>query len=878
MADGITIYAPNSTENVLYEMDTIYEGCLEKCTLMQEDYIELHFNVAEPIFFPIGSKCTWNGKEYYVTEAQQPSYDEATGGYRYELKMEAYYRAWKLKIFKYYPDVENGTRETEFSLTAKLKDQVEMLVRCLNKDGFRCNGQEFEAKVDDTNAYFDENNVMTYSSVNYLDALSQISEKWDCEWWVIGNVLYVGKCESKKDGFVDINGDELTDFILGDNVVSMDGSKSQTDYATRLYAFGSDTNLPKNYGKGDAIFQYEKSYKRVDHYLYKKINRSLYTSYFNKGDNIPNRDPVFTFEKVILNTLLNTDTGLTGISYWNGNQTSSKIVLGSDTYKSIPLIVDGNKSNKTFGVNLDFSCFAMVSETRIFDVGVAVLLCGDKDGKSQSVSFFSGLYKKDVENVISQAFYINERRVTIQRKSTTQTTVNKSVYLGDVTIPDFTLTDEQNITIRVELCIRYTGSTTNTIYFGLSTANSKFIETLTYDRNSQEMFTRVRLQYLEGKLDGKKEEAVLVTNGKYKDDLGFCYLKFDTSKYLGIAWKREEGQQFLITNIVKSKLPSYYFRSERDIQNSDTIKAMAEKRLSLPSPYYIDSEEGLPLDNIVEKVVTYDDEYPKANSAIDIVEAKHNKYIEDEEQTDITYNEYYIHTNKFTFDSDYMLDTADKLEVKFNTGALAGLTFETIFNPSDVTFETIKDHQAFKVVRQQFDGGLYLPNDAMHPEVGDEFVLLGWDASRIEDLGLINEAQEHLKKRAELELKNMNVDPTTYECTMFSDYIYGRAEPTVIVDDNGNVVTDERGVAIRTDDSQHGLDKTKSNIFQIGQRVKLHSKAFFKEGYRDSRIIGYERKMDIPWDSPVYSVGEKAVYSKINSFEKFMKQQQNNKK
>ena len=876
MTDGIIIYAPNST-NVLYEMDTIYEGCLEKCTLMQEDYIELHFNVAEPIFFPIGSKCTWNGKEYYVTEAQQPSYEEATGGYRYELKMEAYYRAWKLKIFKYYPEVENGTRETEFSLTAKLEEQVKVLVRCLNKDGSRCNGEEIDYKVDSDNDYFDENNTMTYSSVNYLDALSQICEKWDCEWWVIGKVLYVGKCESSKDGFVDINGDELTDFILGDNVVSMDGSKSTTDYATRLYAFGTDTNLPKNYGKGDAIFEYTKTYKDVDHYRYIKINRSLYTSYFNKSDNIPNLDPVFNFEKVKLITLIN--NGSTGtISYWNGNQTSSKIVLGSDTYKSIPLIVDGNKKNKTFGVNLDFSCYNMVSETRLFDVGVAVFLCGDKDGKSQTISFFSDLYKKDVDNVISQAFYVNEQRVTIQRTSTTQMTVNKSVYLGDVTIPDFTLTDEQNITIRVELCVRYTGTSSNYIYFGLSTANSKFIDTLTYDRNSQEMFTKVKLKYLEGKLDGKEEEAVLVTNGKYKDNLGLSYLKFDRLNIETFKWQREEGQQFLITNIIKSKLPSYYFRSERDIQNADVIKAMSEKRLSLPSPYYIDAEEGLDADSIVEKVATYDDEYPKAESVIDKVQPKPIKYVEDDVQTDITYNEYYIHTADFTFNSEYKLETADKLEIKFQTGALAGLTFETLFNPDSASFITDNDHQYFKIVRQQFDGGLYLPNEAMHPEVGNKFILLGWDASRIEDLGLIDKAQKHLKARAELELKQMNIDPTTYECTMFSDYIYGRAEPTIIVDDNGNIVTDERGVAIRTDDSQSGLDKTKSNIFQIGQRVKLHSKAFFKEGYRDSRILGYERKMDIPWDSPVYSVGEKAVYSKINSLERFMKQQQNNKK
>lgn len=864
MADGIIIYAPNST-NVLYEMDTIYEGCLEKCSLMQEDYIELHFNVAEPIFFPIGSKCTWNGKEYYVTEAQQPSYDEATGGYRYELKMEAYYRAWKLKIFKYYPDVENGTRETEFSLTAKLKDQVEMLVRCLNKDGFRCNGQEFEAKVDDKNAYFDENNVMTYSSVNYLDALSQISEKWDCEWWVIGNVLYVGKCESSKDGFVDINGDELTDFILGDNVVSMDGSKSQTDYATRLYAFGSDTNLPKNYGKGDVIFTVDSIIKdtNVSPNQYVHVHNEIYTYFFDNkhkslirtnygSTTLPKTEIIGKFEHLSIGEEQNKITYSKQI---NGNEDIPNVAqgkhVGGDFYQ-----LTGNNQERGFQANI-------------------VITGGETTYGSQYAGTYRlyGKYKiyatqsaTDLQKnlVKEQEWYIDINNRSFQYGAP----YNFSQLINFPYMPEFELANTANVSITIELELSQITNFTNDVK-------------LTFD--AQKVYLRSRPNFYEvnvkivdtrgyPKCEGTLFNATEYDVATNKElNTGTNYIRLD-KYYLN------KGEEIKISNIIKSRLPTYYYTSEQDIINAKYIKAMSEKRLSLPSPYYIDSEDGLPLDNIVEKVVTYDDEYPKANSEIDIVEAKPNKYIEDEEQTDITYNEYYIHTSGFTFDSDYQLDTADKLEVKFNTGALAGLTFETIFNPSDVTFDKIKDHQAFKVVRQQFEGGLYLPNDAMHPEVGDEFVLLGWDASRIEDLGLIDKAQEHLKKRAELELKNMNVDPTTYECTMFSDYIYGRAEPTVIVDDNGNVVTDERGVAIRTDDSQSGLDKTKNNIFQIGQRVKLHSKAFFKEGYRDSRILGYERKMDIPCDSPVYSVGEKAVYSKINSFEKFMKQQQNNKK
>lgn len=57
------IYPPSGTVE-LYDMPSIYEGCIEKFTLMQEDYIELHFNSVDPIYFPIGSYTTWNDKKY----------------------------------------------------------------------------------------------------------------------------------------------------------------------------------------------------------------------------------------------------------------------------------------------------------------------------------------------------------------------------------------------------------------------------------------------------------------------------------------------------------------------------------------------------------------------------------------------------------------------------------------------------------------------------------------------------------------------------------------------------------------------------------------------------------------------------------------------
>lgn len=858
------IYDPSgntSEENVLYEMPKIYEGCIEKFTLMQEDYIELHFNSVDPIYFPIGSHTTWNDKEYYIIEAQQPSYDESTGGYNYELKFEAYYRAWQMKIYKYSPDIDkendkkndkdNGTREAEFSLTANLENQVNTFVRCLNKEGFSYNGNGFVSDVPDED-YYKEVKTMTYSSVNFIEALNQIADEWDAEWWVEGNVIKFGKCQ---------DAGEAIEFKLGENVVSMSGSKSETDYATRVYAFGSDKNLPKNYGKGDAVFTMDSNPQFKDIYGYLKTDKPLYSNFFNKSDRLDNSDPTFNLNKGTIDT--SRPSGTSGI-YCNTNIVeSSSIVLGSGEYKDTKFYLNNDVKSTYFGVCINYSFRNFLNDgSTFYTITAFVILCGDKDGSEQTFNVGKDV---QVENVITS------------KKFTTEISVNRnnnqgSKYLGDVTFSTLTLTQEQNISIKILVGVTFTSTSVNgTIDFGIGYPAGGFADTLSYFRNSKEVLTRVVVQFETGYEESPTDtvEAELITSAELFPDYGTNYIKFFKGESILL-----KGRKVTIKNIIESKLPSWYFESETDIQNAKSIKAIAERRLSLPAPYYVEAS-NVPFNSIVEKVLVFDDIYPRIKSRITKIEPKPQYVYEGDEKTDIKYTEYYIHTDDFTFDEDYKLDTAEKLEIKFQTGALTGLTFEAIFHPKAIFNQEELPQQFFQIVRQQFDGGIYLPSDAMHPELDDEFILIGWDASRIEDLKLIKKAEERLATRTRFEIDKMNIDPTTYECTMFSDYTYGLAKETLVTDDNGVVLTDERGIAIRTDESASGLDERNKNIFKIGQRVKLWNAAFFEKGYRDSRIIGYERKMDIPYDSPVYMVGEKAIYSKFSSLEKSIKQIKN---
>lgn len=859
------IYDPSgntSDENVLYEMPNIYEGCIEKFTLMQEDYIELHFKNVDPIYFPIGSHTTWNDKEYYIIEAQQPSYDESTGGYNYELKFEAYYRAWQMKIYKYSPDVDkengkevdkkNGTREAEFSLTANLENQVNTFVRCLNKEGFRYNKKEFKKDVPDEN-YYKEVKTMTYSSVNFIEALNQIADEWDAEWWVEGNVIKFGKCQ---------DAGEAIEFKLGENVVSMSGSRSETDYATRVYAFGSDKNLPKNYGKGHAVFTMDENPQISEGFYYLKTDKPLYSYFFNKSDNIHNYEPDFDIlnkgkieidntQPIKANTETKTDIATID---------STSYLLGTGKYLNKTFYIDRYKDNKEFCVLISYKFTLLGSLSTSIKLTVKVLLCGDKS--AQSKTYEIGNSSVTINNFIAE-LYTESKDCVLRKKLNTDLDVSGNLSSQNISAFSFDIVEEQNVNIKILVGIEHVinvgpvGEAT----FGIAIpSKSELAKKITLEMANKELYTNVIV-------NTESEKGIigrLINDTALFPTYGGKFIRFENE---AIA-NKVKGQKVTIDNIIESKLPSWYFDSEKDIQNSKSIKAIAERRLSLPAPYYVEAS-NVPFNSLVEKVLVFDDIYPRIESFITKIEPKPQYVYEGDEKTDIKYTEYYIHTDDFTFDEDYKLDTADKLEIKFQTGALSGLTFEAIFNPEGLP------QQYFQIVRQQFDGGIYLPSDAMHPEKGDEFILIGWDASRIEDLKLIEKAEGKLAERTRFEIDKMNIDPTTYECTMFSDYTYGLAKETLVTDDNGVVLTDERGIAIRTDDSASGLDESNKNIFKIGQRVKLWNAAFFENGYRDSRIIGYERKMDIPYDSPVYMVGEKAIYSKFSSLEKSIKQIKN---
>ena len=228
----------------------INKGAKGKFTLMKEDYIILPFSVPSPIPFKLGDYVDLAGvlddsmggklaKIYEIVDLQKPTYNSSTGGYDYELRLDAYYWKWKNKIFKYTP--EQAGSEASWSLTAALDVQLGVFLRNLKALGYTYRGTDFTFSIDDTV----ENKAvaMTYDNMNLLDALFSMAgeDKWNCDCWITDNVIHFGRNEF---------GDAVK-IERGVEASAITRSESQGTYATRIYAFGSTRNIPTNYRPTD---------------------------------------------------------------------------------------------------------------------------------------------------------------------------------------------------------------------------------------------------------------------------------------------------------------------------------------------------------------------------------------------------------------------------------------------------------------------------------------------------------------------------------------------------------------------------------------------------------------------------------------------------
>ena len=527
MAATIDIYGVGgSVHTVVPEAESV-----RKLELMKEDYVRLVFSTNQKINIRLGDYITTDWGTFYVTKPQKGSYNKSTGGYDYDIQFDAPYYKWNNKLYKFEP--ANKRNEASWSLTDTLQNHMAVFLRNLSYHNWNYTVDPMSYNVDGV----DKAVFIEFSNKYILDALTQIAEAFNVEWWITDNIIHLGKAEHGS----------TVNFEVGVNVEEMTAEKTQGQYITRLYAFGSTRNLPPDYRKND--------------------------------------------EQILLN-------------------------------------------------------------------------------------------------------------------------------------------------------------------------------------------------------------------------------------------------------------------------------GVVQKRVMMPaSTPYVDIEQNLADDEIVEGIVFFDDVFPRTEATITSVTEIEKPVNEDDSTTEATtdnveQNEeqematfYRIKTGAYVFSKDYIL-AGQTLQMQFTSGRLNGMIFDVAFNPDGESEKTSAhgDHderievvnqqaQVFEIVRND-TYGLFLPNETLKPSIGDKFILLGWDATKVENgMGLVTAAENEVLSRAQDYAARLKKDPLTYPCTMMSDYMYG------------------------LNHGRQDPNYSKVGTFELGQRIQLVSDAYFEGGRRVSRVVGYEYKLDKPYDSPIIYVGESATYS-----------------
>ena len=230
----------------------------------------------------------------------------------------------------------------------------------------------------------------------------------------------------------------------------------------------------------------------------------------------------------------------------------------------------------------------------------------------------------------------------------------------------------------------------------------------------------------------------------------------------------------------------------------------------------------------MEQVVFFDDIYPKNTETVTSIETVDREIIEG--QTDKAYVMYCKDT---PFRPSDMIK-GETLGATFTSGSLMGRDFELSINYKPETWKPEDGFdKKFEIIAQVESSGesqLIIPNESLHPEPGDTFVITGVKLPKER----IEEAEKELLKAGESYAAKHSSDTDVYDCETNPVY----------------------------------CQENKKN-YDAGQAVRLVDPRFGESG-RLSRIQGYEKKLYNEYIA-TYTVGDNTAYSRIGNIESEVK-------
>lgn len=857
---GLTLAAPLITVPITEDSKRVF-------SLMNEDYIELHFTLQRPIAFEVGDYVDDEifGR-FVITAKQMPSYDTNTGGYTYTLKFERPYRRWKNCTFMLTAkittkDADGNTtytryrKESSWSLTDSLTAHAQEVVNNLEVIGEKCVLADFDDEPNPPTKA-DEVKNLSYDGTNILTALTSIADAYECEWWVTYDTadtatLHFGKCE---------NTDEEQVFSLHTNVESMTIQDDNSTYCNRLYAYGATSNIPSSYRKSLTFKVEAKETKGLNSQNIFLPNRTLKQSMFGKGKE----------SFVVLSKHSGSDPEAhSGYVYFYTRKKEDGVTLSGCTWCDDAINSRGGTFKFSGGFQYSGTLIVnrsatYAAETTDVEATVEVVIT-DKDNTTKLATLYTATETLTAEFGVG----IGSKTVThitdIDFEESEATLDSGTFYVSVwITYKGTDLTPSQYNTMT------NSGEDTSPLISVIDSSNSH-VAYVTPANGTPHLAT---FNTMTNMADTRMNDALCFwfNDASFKDEL-------DVDSEFTISFYDGENDGLVI-----SEIPLSWWASEYD--NPSSIAQIGENRLMLPieTDGYLQTDTTLMRDQIVEMAVSFNNIFPRCVLKVTGITTQAKRSKEEYEDGSKTYWDWtqYKMTAKtidgklFNFRKSFIKD-GETLQVKFLTEAeeqdackelgieyvahngyqLAGMTF-------DVNYKNLS--QLYTIVRNE-DYGAMFPNDTLKPSVGDPFILIGWDVRAMESLGLLTAAEERLETAAREYLDAINANQFTFTCNMMSEEPSGEVSyyPFHTSEDRPLYTADSLPFYVHDNGDMYEL-------FGEGQRVCVRHNALVldEDGKREkhSRIIGYEYKFDIPYDSPKYTIGDTDAYSRIKKMEK----------
>ena len=857
--------------------------------LMERDEITLYFSLVQAVHFQVGDYIDDEifGK-YIIKEEQTPNYNKSTGGYDYQLVFVAPYYVWDNHEFT----LTNASsaplsirrQECSWHITNDLKANVKEFIRCLDAIGETYNGASYVMHIHKTAKNRQEISLMTYDTLGMVKALKAMADTWHCEWWV---KYEVPEKEDSDDWILDSNGDNVTGnaergvihfglcksgdgYDMSERPYTVDGNtyapsveamtsqRNESEHANRLFVLGGAANMPESYRK-TLILEVESISWDADN------NRNVYR---------PNRDL--------------TEDMLDGASVSTETVTVKQPFEGT-TKETLKAYASTSPWHFTRGSNY----------TRVYaNIGVAIKF-PTNPGNNWVIEGNAYLYRvtDGVETLIAE--YNNTHALPLYRNESFAPPSSDFV-LWFNNFWDFgnsipvTGDTYDAIKIVVEMTANKSGLTIVDQYsVGLKTGINGYAQ-YSYEK-------RTATNRIETVDEGDKYD-VLFNPCNNRRPSGVAP---DGNFYYFFALDKDEngqpindsnqgspmlyvGQEFTVYGYNPVAIPLSWY-TDNDLDSPMSLVGLGERRLRLPLPTGTDAdtvdgivlrrdyieEVGIVESKRVELTVKNDDIYPKCFLKVTDV-GTHRKVrsdvLSDGSENYWPYELYdlkiaMLDGSEFPFSTRFVKDSKlsamfiseideqaaygeahltppeTDLENEEHLLLLAGMTFECRWDDALKTLTLLTNE----------DYGAMLPNGILKPTKYDTLVLMGWDVRAMDELTLIDEAERKLLAFAREYMEELRKGQFTFNCDMMSDW------PKVIHDSN------KKGLHISG--WYTGTELSPMLLPLEGSVARVWNESI-PDGVMESRVLGYEFKLDYPFDTPRYIIGETEAYSRIRMLER----------